>query len=99
MAVRTAFGEGSGVDWDLVGEADSFSEHLGFGAQIANTFTFATTHEWARFTDATVSVLNELARGFTVSACPLREHPWHEVSVEVADWEFSRRLTMCPIWR
>lgn len=84
------------ADWDAVSEAENFSEHLGFGDQIADTFTFATTYEWARLTDATTGVLSELARGFTISACALREHPWHYVSVEVADEEFFPTFDYAP---
>lgn len=83
------------VDWTRAKEA-GFGEHIASGAQVADTFVFATTHTSPRLADATARTLAEFARGFTVSASELREHAWHEVSVDIADEGFLASFTYGP---
>ncbi|QQQ74971.1 hypothetical protein IOD16_28170 [Saccharothrix sp. 6-C] len=83
------------TDWASVDEV-GFGEHLASGAQVADTFTFATTHTRPHLADATTRAAAGFARGFTISAAEPRQHPWHEVSVDIADEGFLASFTYGP---
>ncbi|MBB5158707.1 hypothetical protein [Saccharopolyspora phatthalungensis] len=85
------------VDLAQASEADDLGDYLAAGPQIANTFVFTTTHAQQQIADITSRMLDQLARGITISASEPRPAAWQEVAVEVADDRFITNVNYSPL--